>query len=138
MYCVLQWIMMRSEKYLCTKMFSPAVCVRCQLLLWSPHALGTRTLLWCGHGCSVNRMQLEHGQYYGLGMDALVTVCPWNTDAIMFGHRCSSHRMLLEHGLYYGLGMDALVTACSCSTNAMTVWTPKSFNHQNIEHLCGH
>ena len=31
----------------------------------------TRTLLWFGHGCSVNRMQLEHGRYYGLGMDAV-------------------------------------------------------------------
>ena len=53
---------------------------------------------------------------YALGMDALVTVCSWNTNGIMlwawmlwaphalgtrtkfcFGHRCSGHRMLLEH-----------------------------------------
>ena len=50
-------------------------------------------LLWCGHGCSAKRMlwnmdvimvwawmlwssyALEHGCYYGFGMDALVNVC---------------------------------------------------------------
>ena len=35
----------------------------------------TRTLLWFEHGCSVNRMQLEHGRCYGLGMDAVGNVC---------------------------------------------------------------
>ena len=35
----------------------------------------TRTLLWYGHGCSVNRMQLEHGRYYGLSMDAVGNAC---------------------------------------------------------------
>ena len=34
-------------------------------MLCEPNAIGTRTLLWFGHG----RMQLEHGRYYGLGMD---------------------------------------------------------------------
>ena len=48
--------------------------------------LGTRTLLWFGHGWKDERK-------YGLGMDALVTVC------------------LLEHERYYGLAMDALVIA---------------------------
>ena len=32
-------------------------------------------LAWFGHGCSGNRMLLKHERYYGLGMDALVTVC---------------------------------------------------------------
>ena len=41
--------------------------------------VGTRTLLWFGHGCSETRMLLEHG----LGMDALVIVCSWNTNVIM-------------------------------------------------------
>ena len=45
-------------------------------VLWSAYALGTRTLLWFGHGCYSDRMLLEH---YGLGMDAAVTVCSWNT-----------------------------------------------------------
>ena len=30
----------------------------------------------------MNRMQLEHGRYYGFGMDAVGIVCNWNTDVI--------------------------------------------------------
>ena len=101
-------------------------------MLWLSYALGTRTSLWFGHGCSGYRMLLEHERYYGLGMDARVIVCSWNTNVIMvwawilwlsyalgtrtllwFGHGCSGYRMLLEHERYYGLGMDALVSVCS-------------------------
>ena len=46
-------------------------------MLRDPYALGTRTLLWFGHGCSETRMLLEHERYYGLGMDALRPVCSW-------------------------------------------------------------
>ena len=49
---------------------------------WRSH-LGTRTLLGFGHGCSCDRMLLEHERYYGLGMDALRPVCSWNTNVIM-------------------------------------------------------
>ena len=35
--------------------------------------LQTRSLEWFGHGCSGNRMLLEHELYCGLGMDALLT-----------------------------------------------------------------
>ena len=35
----------------------------------------TRMLLWFGHGCSVNRMQLEHGRCSGLGMGAVGIAC---------------------------------------------------------------
>ena len=52
-------------------------------MLWSPYAPGTQTLLWFGHGCSSHRMLLEHERYYGLGMDALVTICSWNTNIMM-------------------------------------------------------
>ena len=52
-------------------------------MLKSPYALGTRPLLWFGHGCSRHRMLWEHQRYYGLGMDALVTVCSGNTNVIM-------------------------------------------------------
>ena len=61
----------------------------CQSHEVSPHvavlsyALETRTLLWFKHGCSVDCMLLEHEGSYGLGIDALVTVCSWNTNAIM-------------------------------------------------------
>ena len=39
-------------------------------MLCEPNAIGTRTLLWFGHACCGNRMQLEHGRY-GLSMDAV-------------------------------------------------------------------
>ena len=52
-------------------------------MLWSSYALGTGTELWFGHGCSGHRMLLEHERYYGVGMDALVIVCPWNRNGIM-------------------------------------------------------
>ena len=47
-------------------------------------------------------MVLEHERYYGLGMDATVTVCSWNTNVIMVW------------------GMDATVTVCSWNTNLGT------------------
>ena len=47
---------------------------------WSAYALGE---LWFGHRCSGDRMLLEHERTYGLSMDALVTVCSWNTRGIM-------------------------------------------------------
>ena len=52
-------------------------------MLWSAYALGTRTLLWFGHGCFGQRMLSEHERYYDLRMDALVSVCSRNTNVIM-------------------------------------------------------
>ena len=52
-------------------------------ILWLAGALGTRTFLWFGHGCSGYHMLLKHEHYYGLGMDALVVVCCWNTNVVM-------------------------------------------------------
>ena len=49
-------------------------------MLCESNAIRTRTLFWFGHGCSSHRVLLEHGRYFGLGMDALV------------------NRMQLEHG----------------------------------------
>ena len=111
-------------------------------MLWSPYALGTRTEIWFRHECSGHCMLLKHERNSGLGMDALVTVCSWNTNGIMvlawklwssyalatqaelwFGHGCSGHRMRLEHERNYGLGMDALVTVCSWNTNGIMVST---------------
>ena len=115
-------------------------------MLWSSYALGTRTRLWFGHGCSGQRMFSEHERDYGLGMDALVSVCSGNTNGIMvwawmlrsayalgtragfwFGHGCSGQRMLWEHERDYGLGMDALVSVCSGNTNGVIgecPWSP--------------
>ena len=116
------------------------------IMVWAwahrqPYALGTRTLSWFGHGCSGNRMLLEHERYHGLGMGASPTVCSGNTNVIMvsawmlwqpyalgtrtlswFGHGCSGNRMLLEHERYHGLGMDALATVCSWNRNVIMVW----------------
>ena len=86
-------------------------------------------------------MLLEHERNYGLGMDAQVSVCSWNTNGIMvwawmlwrsyalgtctelwFGNGCSGDRMLLEHARNYGLGMDTLIGVCSWTTNRIMVW----------------
>ena len=91
-------------------------------MLWSSYALGTRTRLWFGHGCSGHRMLWEHERDFGLGMDALVIVCSGNMNEIMVGHGCSGHRMLWEHEGDYGLGMDALVIVCSWNMNEILVW----------------
>ena len=135
-------------------------------MLWSLYALGTRTDLWFGHGCSGHQKLLEHERNYGLGMDALVIVCSWNTNGIMvwawmfwspyalgtltelcFGHGCSGHRMLLENERSYGLGMDALVIVCSWNANgimfrAWMLWSSDAFGTRTelwFEHGCsGH
>ena len=52
-------------------------------MLWSSYALGTRTELWFGHGCSGHRMLWAHERDYGFGMDALVSVCSGNANEIM-------------------------------------------------------
>ena len=52
-------------------------------MLWLSDAVGTRTSFWFGHGCFGERMHSEHERYYGLGMDALVSVCIRNTSVIM-------------------------------------------------------
>ena len=97
--------------------------------------------LWFGHGCTGERMLLEHERNCGLGMDALVSVCSWNANGILvwawmhwlayalgtraelwFGHGCSGERMLLEHERNFGLGMDALVSVCSWNTSGIMVW----------------
>ena len=86
-------------------------------------------------------MLLEHERNYDLGMDALVSVCSWNTNGIMiwarmlwsadahgtrtelrFGHGYFGHRMLLEHERFFDLGMDALVSVCSWNTNGIMIW----------------
>ena len=115
-------------------------------MLWSSYALGTRTRLWFGHGCSGQRMLWAHERDYGLGMDALVSIRSGNTNGIMvwawmlwssyalgtrtrlwFGHGCSGQRMLWAHERDYGLGMDALVSVCSGNTNGVMGdcrWSP--------------
>ena len=40
-------------------------------------------LSWFGHGRAGDGMHEENERYYGLGMDAQVTVCTRNTNAMM-------------------------------------------------------
>ena len=126
----------------------PTVCSRNTnvIMLWAwmlcqPYALGTRTLSCFGHGCSANRMLLEHERYHALGMGAVPTVCSRNTNVIMlwawmlcqpyalgtrtlscFGHGCSANRRLLEHERYHALAMGAVPTVCSRNTNVIMLW----------------
>ena len=92
-----------------------------------------------GHGCFGQRMLSEH-ERYGLGMDALVSVCSRNTIVMVlawmlwsayalgtrtllrFGHGCFGQRMRWERECHCGLGMDALVSVCSRNTNVILVW----------------
>ena len=60
-----------------------ALPTRTDVWFGSPYALPTRTEVWFGHGCSGHRMLSEHERNYGLGMDALVTVCSSNTNGSM-------------------------------------------------------
>ena len=52
-------------------------------MLWSAYALRTQTELWFGHGCSGQRVLLEHERNYDLGMDAPVSVGSSNTNGIV-------------------------------------------------------
>ena len=55
--------------------------------------VGCSEKLWFGHGCSSDRMLLEHERHNGLGS-------------------CCGDRMLLERG-YVGWGTDAVMFVCS-------------------------
>ena len=50
---------------------------------WSPCARGPETSLWFGHGCTGHRVLVDQKRHYGLGMDALVTVCSWTTNVFL-------------------------------------------------------
>ena len=52
-----------------------------------------------GHGCSGERMLLEHERNYGLGMDALVIALAGTRTEVWFGHGCHGERMLATRGL---------------------------------------
>ena len=51
-------------------------------------------------------MLLEHERKYGLGMDALVSVCSWNTNGIMVLGVAAvvTVRSWKTRGLWFGLG----------------------------------
>ena len=51
-------------------------------MLGRPYALGTRTELGVGHGCSADRTHSKTERNYELGTDARATVCSWDTNGI--------------------------------------------------------
>ena len=117
MYSFLQWFLVRSERYLCTKMFSPAVRARCQLLAHRPKVRAT--VVPAGKAPDVHHQLCAHASVLALGTERL-----WNGfQYLQVTSKLCVPVMLLEHERYYGLGMDALlVTVCSWSTNVIMVW----------------
>ena len=101
---LLQFLEQRCDALMTVCFWSTNVIMVWAWMLSSPCALGTRTAVWLGHGCSDNCMLLEHACYYGLGMDALMSGFSWNTSVIMV--------WAWKHERYYGLGMAAVLTVC--------------------------
>ena len=56
-----------------------------------------------------------------LGMDALVSLCPWNTRGIMVWAWMLWSAHSSKHERSYGLGMDALVRVCSWNTKGTMI-----------------
>ena len=63
------WV--RSTRVCLVSIYIYIGIVRLRALRGLSVQIRTRTLLWFGHGCCGNRMQLEHGRDCGLGMDAV-------------------------------------------------------------------
>ena len=55
----------------------------------------------------------EHERYDGLGVDALLTVCFWNTNVSMSWAWMLLSSSAVEHDRYYGLGMDGFIMGCT-------------------------
>ena len=59
----------------------------------------TRTELWSRHGCSGERMLLEHERNHGLGIDVLVIALIATRTELWSRHGCSGEPMLVTRGL---------------------------------------
>ena len=96
---------------------------------WQPYALEARSLLWFGlcMDALVTVCFRNTNVILVLSMDALVNVCSRSTKLILvwFGYGSTGNRMLSKHKRYSGFGMDALVTVCSRNTSVILVsaWT---------------
>ena len=71
-------------------------------------------------------MLLEHEHYHGLGMDALVTACSWNTNVTVDCCALGTDALLTVCSWntnvtvdYHALGMHALMTVCPCNLGLM-------------------
>ena len=113
-------------------------CIVWSWMHWSPYALGTRTLLRFGHGCT--RMLSEHEcLWFGhrcTGNRMLSKhVRSRKTNALWFGHGCIGHGMLSKHQRDKGWSMAALVTACLAWP--WTRWSPYALGTRTLL-WCGH
>ena len=94
-------------------------------MLWFWDALGTRTILWYGHGCPGFRMHSDDERYHGLGYVWAWIV--WLSDALgtrtlSCGHGRSGYCTHSEHERYYGLGMYALVILSHSNIEKRDAW----------------
>ena len=71
------------------------------------------------HGCSGRCMLLENKRNYGLGMDALVIACSWNTDGLRIPVRRVKSKGTGKITVLACVGFHVLST-CQVRT---TVWT---------------
>ena len=109
-----------------------------RIIVWAwmqrlPYALGTRTQLWFGQGCTGYRMLLEHERNSGLGVDALLTALSSTRTELCFGHGCPPIVALARTRtlLWFAQG---LATVCSWNTNGIMVWAWMHSWSQSLEH----
>ena len=77
-----------------------------------------KTKLWFGHGCTGDRMHLQHERYCGMGMDTVVTVCTWNTNAFLrFQHEVTETTLMMIGAQYSTLRTNDIVSG-SCGTTS--------------------
>ena len=67
-------------------------------------------------------MLVEPARKYGLGMDALVSVCSWNMSGLPTAPQQNPPAERPCRVRATGLGMDALLTVCSWNPNGIMVW----------------
>ena len=105
-------------------------------MLWGSYALGTRTVLWFGHGCSGQRMLLEHERYYDLGLGALVKLCSWNTNGLMVWAWMLWSMYALGTRTIFWLGPGCSGRRSSLNTNRIMVWAWTLWSTYALEMVC--
>ena len=108
----------------------PNARVHCKHLHHSheSYALGTRTLIWFGHGCSGDRMLLEHERYCGLGMDAVGNRTQKGWMLLWSPHGCSAKTPCVVAAVI--LRPRKVQKRCSChagQSQSQGVWAEMHF-----------
>ena len=84
-------------------------------MLWSSYALGTRTELWFGHGCSGQRMLWDTNGIMVWAWMLWSAYALGTRTGLWFGHGCSGQRMLWEH--------DGVMGECPWSPGTWRRWS---------------